>query len=324
MAPNHVSKVAIVGAGGSVGKYITEELVKAGKHQLTALTRPNSTNKIPTGVDIKHVDYEDPSTLVEALKGIEVLIITMAVTAPPDTQKKLIEAAAAANVNFVLYNSWGLAVEYTDLGKDTYIGPAQYAAREAIEKLGKSAWIGVTCGFWYEFSLGGSGLRYGFDFLSKSVTLYDEGTVPMNTSTWPQCGRAVAKLLALPLQSDNGGPCLNDFKNKSVFISSFKVSQTDMLESVERVTGEKWEVKYQPVKERYAEGVKELQSGNRDGFTKLLYSRAFYPNGGGDYEKDFGLHNDVLGLPVEDLDEATGAAVAMAKNDIADGRYGHY
>ncbi|KAI9715366.1 MAG: hypothetical protein M1812_006011 [Candelaria pacifica] len=311
-------------AGGSVGKFIAQELVKAGKHQVTALSRPNSTNKIPSGVDVKQINYDEPSTIIDALKGIEVLIITMAVTAPPETQQKLIEAAAAADVGFVLYNSWGIPVENSELGKDTYLGPPQVAARESIEKLGKSAWIGITCGFWYEFSLGGSGLRFGFDFPSKSVTLFDEGKVPINTSTWPQCGRAVTKLLSLPLQSDKGSPCLNDFKNKPVYISSFKIDQTDMLESVERVTGEKWEVKSEPVKERYAEGVKELRSGNRMGFSKLMYSRVFYPNGGGEYESEYGLHNDVLGLPVENLDEATRVAVENAKKEIAEQRYGLY
>lgn len=271
---------------------------------------------------MKHVNYDDSSTLVEALKGQEALIITMAITAPPNTQQKLIEAAAAANVAFVLPNTWGIDPDNAELGKDTFVAKGQLAARETIEKLGKSAWVGVTCGFWYEFSLAGSKARYGFDFMTNTVTLYDEGKVRMNTSTWPQCGRAVAKLLALPLHSENGSPCLNDYKNKTVYISSFNISQRDMLESVERVTGEKWEVKYQPAKERYAEGVKEFQSGSSIGFTKLIYARPFYPDGSGDFEKTYGLQNDVLGLPKEDLDEYTKIAVEMAKKSIEEERYG--
>jgi hypothetical protein len=238
--------------------------------------------------------------------------------------QKLIEAAAAANVAFILPNAWGIDADNAELGKDTFLAKGQRAARESIEKLGKSAWIGISCGFWYEFSLAGSEIRYGFDFSTKTVTLYDEGKVRMNTSTWPQCGRAVAKLLNLSLHSDDGSPCLNDYKNKSVYISSFNICQRDMLESVERVTGEKWEVKYQPVKERYAEGVKEFQSGNILGFGKLLYSRTFYPDGSGEFEKTYGLENDVLGLPKEDLDEYTKIAVEMAKKDIEEGRYGKY
>ena len=248
----------------------------------------------------------------------------MAVGAPPDTQQKLIEAAAAANVAFVLPNAWGIDADNAEMGKDIFVAKGLLAARENIEKLGKSSWISVTCGFWYEYSLAAGEVTYGFNFQTKTVTLYDEGKVRMNTSTWPQCGRAVAKLLALPLHSENGSPCLNDYKNKPVYISSFNISQRDMLESVERVAGEKWEVKYQPVKERYAEGVKEFQGGNRMGFGKLLYARPFYPDGSGEFEKTYGLHNDVLGLPKEDLDEYTKIAVEMVKKAIEEGQYGKW
>ncbi|CAF0806414.1 unnamed protein product [Adineta steineri] len=104
---NHVEKIAIVGGGGQVGKFIVEELLKIGKHKITALTREDSTSKMPPGVDVKKVNYDDPSSLVEALKGQEVLIITMAVTASKEQQTKLIEAAAAANVPWVLPNEFG-------------------------------------------------------------------------------------------------------------------------------------------------------------------------------------------------------------------------
>ena len=42
-----------------------------------------------------------------------------------------------------------------------------------------------------------------------------------------------------------------------------------------------------------------------------MYTRVFYPDGGGDFEASRGLQNDVLGLPKEDLDEFTKIAVQM-------------
>ncbi len=94
-------------AGGNVGKYIADALLKTGKHKVTAITRPDSTSKFPTGMEVKKVNYDDQSSLVEALQGQEVLIITMAVMAPEDQEAKLIEAAAAANVPWVLPNEYG-------------------------------------------------------------------------------------------------------------------------------------------------------------------------------------------------------------------------
>ncbi|KAK4902965.1 hypothetical protein LTR49_026970 [Elasticomyces elasticus] len=77
MASNHVSKVAIVGAGGNVGRFMTEALLKTGKHDVTALTREESQSKLPEGVKTKIVDYSKPETLVDALRGQGALVITI-------------------------------------------------------------------------------------------------------------------------------------------------------------------------------------------------------------------------------------------------------
>ncbi len=45
-----------------------------------------------------------------------------------------------------------------------------------------------------------------------------------------------------------------------------------------------------------------------------MYARVFYPNGDGDFESSRGLANEVLGLPKEELDEATKGAVEMVES----------
>lgn len=74
---------------------------------MTAITRTDSINKLPEGVVAAHVDYSNDETLVDALKGQQVLIITMSVMAPPDTHSKLVEAAAKAGVSYIIPNMWG-------------------------------------------------------------------------------------------------------------------------------------------------------------------------------------------------------------------------
>jgi hypothetical protein len=299
-------------------------MLKNGKYKITAITRVGSTNKIPQGVDVKRVDYSDQSSLVEALKGQDALVITMGVTAPPDQQTKLIEAAAAANVPWVIPNEFGGDGFNEEAGKDTMLGPRKKEVRDHIEKLGKSSWIGIACGFWYEFSLGGGPYRYGFDFKNRTVTLFDDGKTRLNTSTWPQTGRSVANLLGLKMLPDDENdknPSLVDFRNKFVYISSFTISQKEMFDSVLRVTGgslDDWRVTYVPVKEYYREGVEQLQSGNRVGFVKLLYSRMFFPDLAGNFEALKGLDNEKLGLPKEDLDEFTKIGVHLAESGYFD------
>jgi hypothetical protein len=57
-----------------------------------------------------------------------------------------------------------------------------------------------------------------------------------------------------------------------------------------------------------------LKKGNWHAYTKMLYSRMFFPTGDGDHQSSRGLHNDVLALPVEDLDECTAIGVRMGEN----------
>jgi hypothetical protein len=318
----HCTNLTFCKAGGNVGKFIAEELLKTGKHKVTAITREDSTTKLADGVLVKRVNYENQSSLVEALQGQDALIITMSVMASPDQQTKLIEAAATANVLWILPNEFGGDPLNLEMGKDIFLGVAKVKYRDHIEKLGKSSWIAVACGFWYEFSLAGGPHRYGFDFKNRTVTLFDEGNVKINTSTWPQCGRAVASLLSLKIAPDSENdksPTLTDFKNKCAYISSFTISQNDMLDSVLRVTGtdlKDWKVTKVPVKESYQSGLQEFQKGNRVGFARLLYSRSFFPESSGDFGATKGLHNDVLGLPREDLDEFTKIAVQMSEKGV--------
>ena len=47
------------------------------------------------------------------------------------------------------------------------------------------------------------------------------------------------------------------------------------------------------------------------GFSKLLYARAFYPDGSGDFSTK--AQNELLGLPDESLDECTQVGIDMVK-----------
>ncbi|KAI1457890.1 NAD(P)-binding protein [Annulohypoxylon moriforme] len=365
---NYIKKVAVVGvskpkapvfytvysqnptnaskATGTVGKFIVEELLKQGKHEVTAISRKDSpaAKSIPEGVKVAAVDYSDESTLVNALKGQEVLIITMNTQAPPDTQFQLIRAAAAANVPYVLPNEWGCDMADEEMGKEILLGNSEVPARKLIEELGKSSWIGVVSGFWYEYSLGMGEQCYGMEVKDKTWTFFDDGETKINTSvskadylgslsdcsghanqfisqTWPQSGRAVAKLLALPIEPETaGGPSLSSYKNKFVYVSSFLVSQKDMFASVLRVTGTKesdWTIKYEDSTKRYQEAQKKVFGGDRTAFPTLLYSRIFYKDGVGNFEaRRGGIANDILGLPKEDLDEATKVGIYRNENDL--------
>jgi len=90
-----------------------------------------------------------------------------------------------------------------------------------------------------------------------------------------------------------------------------------MLDSVNRVIGTQdkdWEINYEPTVDRYKKGLEEMQKGSMKGFAQALYSRVFYPNGDGNFESSRGLENSLLGLPKEDLDEATKRVIEMVNS----------
>lgn len=265
------------------------------------------------------VNYEDEASLVSALKGQQFLIITVSVRAPRDTQSKLVRAAAKAGVPYVMPNWYGSDFANEELGKANRLKEVVRAVVDEIESLGVSVWVMLACSFWYEFSLAGGDIRYGFDFHDKSVTFYDDGNTQINTTTWEQCGRAMAALLSLPelpVDENDKRSTLSQFGNSVVYISSFLISQKDMFESVKRVTGttdHDWKISYEHSAQRYEDGQAAFNKGDMRGFGKMLYSRVMFPNGDGNFSNK--LDNKLLGLPQEDLDDRTRVAVKMAENN---------
>jgi hypothetical protein len=88
----------------------------------------------------------------------------------------------------------------------------------------------------------------------------------------------------------------------------------EMFESVKRVTrtsDEDWNITHESSEERWKDGFAAVMKGNFGQFTKMLYSRMYFRNGGGDYEP---LDNKSLSLPVEDLDQYTAIGVHMGEN----------
>ncbi|KAK2813637.1 hypothetical protein FQN50_000034 [Emmonsiellopsis sp. PD_5] len=139
---NVIERVAIVGAGGTIGSHITAALLSTGKHTITALTRADSPNKLPPGILTAPINYNDQTSLITALQHQQFLIITMSPTAPRETHSKLVQAAAAAGVRYVMPNGYGADIENVKFGEETMLGPVAKAAREEIEGfLGKGVYV---------------------------------------------------------------------------------------------------------------------------------------------------------------------------------------
>ena len=278
------------------------------------MRRADSQGALPAGVKVAHVDYDDEASLIAAFKGQQFLAITLSVRVPPDTHSKIVKAAVKAGVPYIMPNAYGFDIQNKTLMEEIVASKTYLQYISELESLGAS-YILLTCGFWYEWSLALGEQWFGFDIKDRKVTFFDDGNTPMSISTWQQCGRALAGLLSLP--ESGASPAISQWKNTSLYIASFTVSQRDMLDSLHRVLGttdKDWNITYEPTAQRYKDGKDEMQKGLMTGFAKTMYARAFFPNGDGDFESSRGLANELIGLPKDNLDEATKRTVEMVES----------
>ena len=130
-------------------------------------------------------------------------------------------------------------------------------------------------------------------------------------TTLATVGKSVAALLSLPPRE------FENFTNQCVYVSSFRVSQLDILHSVQRATGTQdcdWKISYENATDALQDAQESASKGNVDGFMKTIYIMQFLPNGAGDYEAIHGTSNEALGLGHEDFDAATHAIAAKLVN----------
>ncbi|KAJ5211184.1 hypothetical protein N7491_011004 [Penicillium cf. griseofulvum] len=312
MSTKPITRVAIVGATGRIGGAFTQSLLQTGQHTVTALTREDSKGKLPDGVQVARVNYDDEDSLIKALNGQQFLIITLSFRAPEDLNGRIVAAAGKAGVLYIMPNAYGYPVRPEGVKDGSPYGKI-VLSRISEAQNGVSSSVTLSCGFWYEWSLACGEQWFGFTIKDRKVTFFDDGTRIIGVSTWDQCGRALAALLSLP--ESGSAPALADFKNKEVPINSFRVSQRDILDSLHRVLGttdSDWEITHESVAKRLADGAEEMAKGDVRGFAKVLYGNVLSPtNEMGDFAGIMELANDKLGLPKEDLDEATKRAADM-------------
>ncbi|KAF4980448.1 hypothetical protein FDECE_17879 [Fusarium decemcellulare] len=317
---NQVKRVAIVGASGQLGRHLTEHLLKTGKHSITVLTRQDRSATFPAGVKVAPVDYNDEPSLVSMLKGHDSLIITLAFT--PDmaeTHGKIVRAAVKAGVPHLIPNAFttDVVLDNQSVGDEIGVGTFIRKLLKDIESMGSISWTLLVTGLWYEFSVASPPDWLGFDLKKQKVQMFDDGRRRINMSTWPQLGRAVAALLSLkkmPEDEKDSSATLEQFRNQPLYVSSFLVNQREILDSIERCTSTTdvdWDISYESTSERVASGREQFSQGSQRGMAKAYYARLHYPGSEAIYQHK--LHNNILGLPHESVDDATEAALELVR-----------
>lgn len=102
--------IAITGASGQLGRFVIDELLMTTPaSEITALVRnPESISDLAErGVTVRQADYNEPGTLIEALKGIKklLLISSSEVGQRAQQHQNVINAAKENDIELIAYTS---------------------------------------------------------------------------------------------------------------------------------------------------------------------------------------------------------------------------
>jgi NAD(P)H dehydrogenase (quinone) len=112
MSPTPQPTLLVTGASGHLGRRVVELLLEAQTGPIVAATRtPEKLADLSQrGVSVRQADFENPSSLTEAFKGVDrlLLVSTDAIAVPGQRIKQhqnAVKAAQAAGVSHVVYTS---------------------------------------------------------------------------------------------------------------------------------------------------------------------------------------------------------------------------
>ncbi|GIJ55103.1 SDR family oxidoreductase [Virgisporangium aurantiacum] len=101
-----MTTIGVTGVTGHLGRFAAEQLIAAGTDRIVGLARSPEKATV-SGLDVRTGDYDRPETLVEALKGVDVLLFVSGneVGRRIGQHTNVVEAAKAAGVGRVVYTS---------------------------------------------------------------------------------------------------------------------------------------------------------------------------------------------------------------------------
>lgn len=203
-------------------------MVKAG-FEVSVLARGASKTVYPDEVKVFKAEFSDHNALVEAFRGQDVVIVTTGGFFDIEsTTIPLIDAAIEAGVKRFIPSGWPSSDLYAGSGSwNEHLIP-KYKVRDYLSKKateGKITWTNIACGLFYDwmFDLG----LFNIDIEKKRAGLYDTGDQKIMLTTLGSVADSVVGILKNP----------EGTKNRSLRIHDFFISNKEVLDTVESLTG---------------------------------------------------------------------------------------
>ena len=209
-------------------------------------------------------------------------------------QIKLADAAHEAGVRTFIPADFGSCDSSSAFAVSAVpIFAAKQKVREHLQGLalqGGMAWTSLVCGHFFDYGLETALLHINVQ--ERSALVFDGGDVKWSATTLDTIAKATVRVLEMEAET----------KNRMLFIQSFRVSQNEVLDAVERITGTRFERKAVD-SARYIEEMKRLYAADPEN-GKLVHDLVGVVGlVDADWESREGFAVQLLGLENEDLDQ---------------------
>lgn len=292
--------IVIIGASGSIGSIILEAFLNTPSATITILQRASSSKTAfsPSARVITIPDDYPHDSLVAAFANQDA-VINCVTTLAVRTQLRIISAAAEAGVRRYVPSEYGLNNNNPAARALCPVFREKGEVQDHLRTLEhRMEWMAVACGMWLKWSATHEFL--GMHMAERKFVLWDDGEGLFSTTTEENTALAVVNALTKKWE---------ETANKVVMLSDFAMSQRQLLEAVERSTGEKFETEFIDSESFILEKQAAAMAGG-GGATYALIETGFVTGKYGGYLEEEGeIMNDLLELPKRSFDEVVKAAV---------------
>ncbi|KAK7708119.1 hypothetical protein SLS64_006941 [Diaporthe eres] len=296
--------IVIIGASGSIGSMVLEAFLKTPSVTVTILQRASSSRTVspPSARVIAIPDDYPHDSLVAAFTGQDA-VINCVTTLAVRTQLRIIAAAAEAGVRRFVPSEYGLNNNNPAARALCPVFREKGEVQDHLRTLEhRMEWMSVACGMWLKWSATHEFL--GMHIAERKFVLWDDGEGLFSTTTEENTALAVVNALTKKWE---------ETANKVVWLSDFAVSQKQLLEAVERATGEKFETESIDSESFIREKQAAAAAGDGEATYALIETGFVTGKYGGHLEEEGEIMNDLLELPKRSFDEVIKTAVEAVK-----------
>ena len=286
-----LTKISLVGANGKLGPAILHALLSANTFAVTVLSRSSSKSTYPQSIhNVRISDHPSTEELVKVLRGQDAIVVVFA-GSNDDLQIQYADAAAQAGVQRFIPADFGSCDSSSPRALELIpLYRAKQKVRQHLQQLasaGSLSWTSLVSGHFFDWVLTSQ-----YDLKSRKALIFDDGDIKFSTTTKETIALAVVHILQKHEET----------KNRMLYIQSFCVSQNEILQSLERLSGQSWERKHVP-SEKYIKDTQAKLEGNPNDAEEWENMVSVVGVIDANWEGKDDFANDLLGIKNEDLDQ---------------------